>query len=213
MSAIYKSIVYDLTSFGIFTIKRALFSADMDEGVLPSVSFDGGRTFKSVKLNQEFRMDSSTGKVQVKMLFPNNNSSEYTIKTVGYLPNYILGTVIYFKKKSNGKFYKTTIGENGKYIISLPRGEYDIFVESKTSTPIITNYLPSVQTTQNLDYKINSVESILKSVPWARYSIYDIFDDENKISPESTTIIDPYGNLSDGNTSTKVKYWALCFDI
>lgn len=213
MSTVYKSIVYNLNSFGIFTIKRAIFSSDMDNNVLPAISFNGGKTFKSVENNSEFYVDSSNGNIQVKITFPDDNSSEYTIRTVGYLSNYVLGTPIYFKKKSTGKFYKTIIGDSGKYVINLPRGSYDVYVDSKTSEPIIVDYVPTINYEPSLDYKVNSIESILKDITWAKYSIYDIFDDPNKMSTDSTTIIDPYGNLSDGKTNRKVKYWALCFDI
>lgn len=213
MSAIYKSIVYDLTSFGIFSIKRALFSSDMDDGIVPSISFDGGGTFKNVELNRDFKVERSNGKVQVKLLFNSNSTSENTVKYVGYLENYVVGTTIYFKNISTKKYYKSILGENGKYVANLKPGKYDIYVEDINSIPVITNYTPTVRYVQNIDYKLNSVEELFKNISWAKYSICDIFDDEKKMSNVSTTIIDPYGNLSDGQTNAKVKYWVVCFDV
>lgn len=211
----YLSVVYDLTQFGIFKIRNAIVTADMDDGIAIEVSFDGGSTFHKVKeLNKKFSVDRSKGKIQVRITFEDfKGANIYKVKTSGFFQNLDIGTTVNFTKNSTNKTYRTTVGENGRYSISLPRGIYSVWYhEDGERTVLLQNFNPEVASipTNRLD-KENTVELFLRDVEWARYSVFDTFTDSNKML-NGSAIIDPEGNLSDGVTDRKVRYWAIGFE-
>lgn len=210
----YLSVVYDLTQFGVYHIKNAIVTADMDEGVEIKVSFDGGSSFYPINsLNEKFPVENSKGKVQVKISFPDIvTTGIYKVKAIGFFPNLEIGTTIYFTS-NNGKTFKTNIGENGRYSISLPRGLYSIYYLNRNEKVILMeNFNPEVKITQPSSLnKENTIEIFLRSVEWANYVVFDTFEDSSKMKSGSA-IIDPDGNLSDGLTDRKVRYWAIGFN-
>lgn len=214
----YTSVVYDLTSFGVFNIKNAIITSDMDDGINISVSFNNGKTFYKVKeLNKKFPVFDSNGKIQVKIIFKDLSSYDiYKVKAAGSL-NLEIGTTIYFTRKSKlNRTYSTNIGECGKYTIFLPRGIYEVWHNGPKGNKIILfpEYNPElfrqIYSTNGLD-KENIVEMFLRGNTWAKYAIFDIFTDDSKMKSGSL-FIDMDGNLTDGITNRKVKYWAIGFD-
>ena len=215
MVANYLSAVYDLTPFGIFKIKNAIMSADIDEGITIDVSFDGGRSFISaVELNKKFNVLKSTGKIQVRITFEDQVKSDiYKVKATGFFQNLDIGTTVNFTKQSTNTNYKTTVGRNGYYKISLPRGVYDVWYTNVGEKEIImTNYNPEVVVTptQRVD-KQAIIEGVFRDVDWSRWSVFDTFEDRNKMKAGGA-IVDAEGDLSDGVTDRKCRYWALGFE-
>jgi len=215
MVANYLSAVYDLTSFGIFKIKNAIVGADMDDNITIEISFNGGKSFQKVKkLNTKFSVIKSTGKIQVKITFEDQvNSDIYMVKTTGFFQNLEIGTTVNFTKISTNKTYSTTIGRNGQYNISLPRGSYEVWYKnSGTKEVLMTNYNPEITftPTHRLD-KEAIIENVFGDIDWARWSVFDTFVDKSKMIYGSA-IIDPEGNLSDGVTNRKCRYWAIGFE-
>lgn len=212
----YTSIVYDLTQFGLYKINNAIVSADMDNGITIEVSFDGGSSFRKVeKLNTKFPVERSKGKIQVKITFDDSPGTDiYMINTSGYFQNLDIGTNLKFTKNSTGQVYKTTIGANGKYKISLPRGIYSIWYvnSSGNKVELTSNFNPEIRANTSMGTnKENTIELFLSNVEWAKYSVFDTFTDPDKMLSGSA-IIDPDGNLSDGITDRKVRYWAIGFN-
>ena len=215
MTANYLSAVYDLTAFGIFNIKNAIVGADMDNGITIEVSFDGGKSFVTVpKLNEKMVVSKSNGKIQVRITFEDTRKSTiYKVKTTGFFQNLEAGTSVNFTKLTTSKTYYTTIGRDGYYSISLPRGTYEVWypVDGVKET-IMSNFNPEVTytPTHRLD-KEAIIENAFKDIDWAKYTVFDTFADRSKMIFGST-IIDPEGDLSDGTTSRKCRYWTIGFE-
>lgn len=212
----YTSVVYDLTQFGIFKIRNAIVNADMDNGITIEVSFDGGSSFHTVeKLNTKFPVERSRGKIQVKITFSDSDDGDiYMVNTSGFFQNLEIGTTLNFTKKSTSQNYTTNVGANGSYKISLPRGHYSIWYKefNGKKVELVSSFNPEMRTSiqAGLD-KENTIELFLRNVDWAKYSVFDTFTDPNKML-NGSAIIDPDGNLSDGITDRKVRYWAIGFD-
>lgn len=214
MVANYLSVVHDLTGFGIFKIRNAMVSADMDENITIEVSFNGGKTFQTAKVNEKFSVVKSTGKVQVRITFEDVTSGDiYKVKVSGFFQNLDIGTTVKFTKNSNNNTYTTKLGRNGQYNISLPRGLYDVWYTNKgVDEPLMVGYNPEIQPIEN--HRIDKeavIEGIFRDIPWAKYSVFDTFVDKNKML-NGSAIIDTDGDLSDGNTYRKCRYWAIGFD-
>lgn len=211
----YSSVVYDLTQFGVYKISNAIVSADMDSGIAIEVSFDGGFTFKSVKtLNQKFPVQQSRGKVQVKITFNDMPDADiYKVKATGFFQNLEIGTRVTFTKHSTSESFSTTVGENGRFLIYLPRGTYDVWYTNDRNqrVSIYTQFNPEVIVTpyNGLD-KENTIEMFLRDVDWAKYTIFDTFADPQKML-NGSAIIDQFG-LTDGVTNRHVRYWAVGFN-
>lgn len=216
MTANYLSVIYDLTPFGVYKIKNAIVSSDVDDGITIEVSFDGGASFYPInRLNTKFSVPTkSNGKIQVRIVFTEDSKSDiYKVKAKGFFQNLEIGTVVNFTKTSNDSNFQTTVGRNGQYGISLPRGQYDVWYNSgKEKITLMTNYNPEVvyTPTQRLD-KESIVEGFFRDVPWAKSCIFDTFGDSSKMSYGSA-IYDIDGDLSDGLTNRKCRYWAIGFD-
>ena len=212
----YTSVVYDLTQFGIFKIKNAIVNADMDDGIAIEVSFDGGSTFRKIELlNRKFPVENSKGKIQVKIAFQDPAKADiYTVRTSGFFQNLEIGTTLNFTKKSTNQTYSTTVGSNGGYKLSLPRGIYSIWYKQSNGKKVelVPSFNPEMKISPELGLeKENTIELFLRGVEWAKYSVFDTFADPNKML-NGSTIITPDGNLSDGITDRKVRYWAIGFD-
>lgn len=215
MLANYLSAVYDLTSFGIFKIKSAIVSADVDNNITIEVSFDGGVSFHVVeKLNTKFTVSNSAGKIQVRITFEDVAKSYiYKVKATGFFQNLDIGTTVNFTKLSTNKAYSTIVGRNGHYNVSLPRGLYEAwYVSSGKKVILMTNYNPEIvyQPTQRLD-KEAIIEGIFRDISWAKYSVFDTFVDKSKMI-HGSAILDTEGDLSDGTTNRKCRYWAIGFE-
>ena len=214
--ATYLSVVYDLSQFGIFNINNAIVNSDMDEGIAIEVSFDGGASFYSVKdINKKFTVTKNTGKIQVKITFESGSGLDiYTVAAMGFFHNLEVGTTIHFTKLSNSIVYKTNIGLNGKYQINLPRGKYKVWYKTSVGKDVtlVPEFNPEMNYTQRkrLD-KENTVEMFFRDVEWAKYNIFDTFDDKTKML-HGEAIIDADGDLSDGITNRKCRYWSVGFD-
>jgi hypothetical protein len=211
----YISIIYDLTHFGIFNIKNAIVTSDLDDGITIEVSFDGGVNFILVtEVNKKFNVLQSKGKIQVRVKFYEVEDSDiYTVKTVGYFSNLELGTTLNFTKNSTGENFATNIAENGRYSINLPRGYYEVWImDNGDKVVLLDSFNPEtvIQPTKRLD-KENSIEMFIRDVDWIKYAVFDTFDDTNKIYM-SSAIIDPEGDLSDGKTNRKCRYWGIGFE-
>ena len=211
----YLSAVYDLTAFGIYKIRNAIVSSDMDENITIEVSFDGGVSFHKVKnLNTKFPIRRSKGKVQVRITFEDTDKSGiYKVKATGFFQNLEIGTVVNFTKRTTNQTYPTTLGRNGQYSISLPRGQYDVWhTVSGVRENLMNNYNPEIvqQPTKRLD-KESIVEGFFRDIDWAKYSVFDTFEDPSKMI-HGNAIIDADGDLSDGITDRKCRYWAIGFD-
>ena len=212
----YISVVYNLTQFGIYNIKNAIVNADMDSGISMKVSFNGGSTFQDVvELNKKFPVSSSNGKIQVKILFNDIDGRDiYKVKATGFFQNLEAGTTVNFTKKSNRETFNTNIGLNGKYTILLPRGVYRVWYKSSSGNiiDIMNDFNPEIRyNNYNGLNKENTIELFLRGVDWAKYTVFDTFSDPQKIL-NGDAIIDPDGDLSDGVTDRKVRYWAIGFE-
>jgi hypothetical protein len=210
----YLSAVYDLRAFNIFKITNAIVFSDADDGILFNVSFDNGNTFQSVEPNVKFPVITSNGRIQVKITFEDVSVDDiYTVKATGFFQNLAVGTTVNFTKISTNTTYTTKIGRDGYYNISLPRGKYDVwYVSSGKKETLMMNYNPEITqvATERLD-KESMIEGIFRDVDWAKYSVFDTFADRSKMT-HGGAIIDPEGNLSDGTTNRKCRFWALGFD-
>jgi len=211
----YLSPIYDLNGFGIFNIKNAIVSSDKDDGISIDVSFDGGSSFKPIdKLNTKFSVRNSTGKIQVRITFvdvPNPNI--YRVKTNGHFQNLGIGTGLNFTNNGTGETIKTTVGRNGYYNISIPRGLYTVwYYVSGTKQVILTSYNPEI--TNNPTHRLDKeaiIDGIFRDIEWAKYSVFDTFSDANTPT-YGNTIVDPDGDLSDGVTDRKCRYWVVGFE-
>lgn len=210
----YLSCVYDLTQFGIHKINSALLTADIDRGIVVEVSFDGGVSFSSVTLNTRFAVLNSTGKIQVRIVFkPISQSDIYQVRTTGFLNNLSIGTRVIFTHLSSKKDYYATLSDHGKYMLMLPRGQYRIwYMSGKDEVTISESFDPEmiVDPTHRTDKEV-AVELFFRDVQWAKSCVFDTFDDPKKMLYGSA-IRDVDGDLSDGITNRKVKYWAVAFD-
>jgi hypothetical protein len=211
----YLSAVYDLTPFGIFKIRSAIVSADVDDGITIEVSFNGGSTFYRIeKLNTKFTVPMSTGKIQVRITFEDQKSSDiYMVKSTGFFQNLNVGTNVNFTKTTTNKNFQTSVGREGYYSIRLPRGNYEVwYTNSGTREILMRNYNPEVvyTPTQRTD-KEAMIESAFSGIDWAKWSVFDTFVDRSKMI-YGGAIIDPEGDLSDGVTNRKCRYWAVGFE-
>jgi len=215
MFANYVSQIYDLTTFGIFNIKNAIVSSDMDNNIIIEVSFNGGGVFHKVdKLNTKFEVPVSTGKIQVRITFEDVPKDDiYMMKSTGFFQNLGVGTTINFTKTSTNKTFSTTIGRNGQYFISLPRGKYTVWYKSNgQKETLMTNYNPEITYTPTYENgKQAIIENTFADIDWARFSVFDTFVDNSKML-NGSAIIDTQGNLSDGKTNRKCRYWAVGFE-
>jgi len=213
--ASYTSIKYNLNSFGITRASRAIVTADLDPGVDIYVSFNGGATFKTIEsLNKTFQVENSTGIFQVRVIFTDSNDVDpYLIKAVGFFQNTEIGTEIFFENIENSSIYSTIVGENGRYMIYLPKGRYQVWhiVNRNEKTIVAETFNPEITTlpAYRID-KENSVENFLRDVDWAKFAIFDTFEDYSKMET-GDAIIDSDGNLSDRVTNRKCRFWSIAF--
>lgn len=214
MVAQYISVDYDLTKFGVFNVNNAIFSSDVDNDITFEVSFNGGKSFDFVKLNKKFSVKNNSGHIKVRIKFNDTKlSDEYKIKSIGFFQNLEIGTTVYFEKQSNKQTYSTNIGENGKYTIFLPRGIYDIWhIDSGEKIILLSKYNPEVSyiPTNRLD-KENTIEMYFRELSWAKYAIFDTFSNLEQMA-YGNAILDMDGDLSDGKTTRKCRYWLISFD-
>lgn len=216
MVANYLSAVYDLTPFGIYKIKNAILCTDIDDDITVEVSFDGGASFYPVaKPNMKFAVPTkSNGKIQVRITFEDVNTRDiYKVKATGFFSNLEIGTPVNFTKLTTNATYSVNLGRNGFYSISLPRGTYDVWYQSGAERQILmsnfnpeTSYVPPVR----ID-KESIIEQTFRDLDWAKYSVFDTFEDRSKMI-HGSAIVDVEGDLSDGATSRKCRYWAIGFD-
>lgn len=217
VNSIYTSIIYDLSIFGVSKISKAEFCVDGSfDGVDYYVSFNSGKTFIKA-LNSNFGIDVGElgSKIQVRIVFNDEKKySKYLIYDVGYFPNVQNGTTLFFKNGSTLETFSTKALIGGSYNISIPRGLYEIYtIVDGVKSIISTNYNPELRYALNKSTlsKELAIESLLKESDWATFCVFDLFSDNSKIGPSSTTHIDMVGNLSDGKTQRSVRYWALLF--
>lgn len=215
MAISYTSIVYDLNQFGIYNISNAIIGTDSDAGISIDVSFDGGTSFlRNVIVNKRLSVPSSKGKIQFRIKFDDDAAANpYKIKTVGFFSNLEIGTALYFENISTKSVYSTTISENGRYSIYLPKGYYTIWAKIRTEKTILLNrFNPEtvILPTQRLD-KETAIELYIRDVDWVSNAIYDTFSNEDK-KLIGDSIIDIDGDLSDGKTSRKCRWVVIGFE-
>lgn len=124
-----------------------------------------------------------------------------------------IGTTINFTKISTSEVYSTNVGRNGYYSIFIPRGIYEIsYNVSGNKVILLSNYNPEISyiPTQSYD-KESIIENTFRDIEWAKFSIFDTFSDMNKML-SGNAIIDSNGNLSDGMTNRKCRYWVVIFE-
>lgn len=216
MLANYTSVIYDLSHFGVYKIKNAIVCADIDDGITIEVSFDGGSTFVNVdSLNKMFPVLKSTGKIQVKISFNDEGRSDiYRVKTTGFFQNLEMGTTISFIKRSTKERFETSLGDNGKYSISLPRGIYDVYYTNPKGVNVLLMEAFNPETTFMHTWRMDKdaiIEGVFREIPWAKYCVFDTFVDTTKML-RGTAMINSDGDLSDGITNRRVKYWAIGFN-
>lgn len=187
----------------------------MDDGISIAVSFDGGNVFQSIpNIHEKLPVKSSTGKIQVKITFDTNKADDiYKIKTSGFFYNLGVGTTLFFTKISTKEIFSTSLGPNGKYSISLPRGTYEIWVKGTSSerTILSKSYNPElgVLDKKRID-KEAIIEMSMRDIDWVSYSVFDTFED-NRME-HGDALIDSDGDLSDGEFGMKCRYWSIGFD-
>lgn len=213
MEAKYISKVYDLTQFGIYKIKKAIACFDADDGISVGVSFNGGASFVAAENNVDFDVKDCNGKIQVKIIFKDQqNYGEYMVKCVGNFQNLQMGTKITFTKNSNGRDYSAIVWNNGRYAIMLPRGIYTISYKSGNEKVVLMDdFNPEINVVVSgrMD-KEAIIEGTFKEIPWAKYGVFDTFYDYSNLN-SGNAIIDSDGDLSDGITNRKVRYWMVGF--
>lgn len=210
---LYQTKILDLSVFGIFDISRAILTADADSDITYRVSFNGGKSFQSVNINEIFLPNNSNGKIVLEIKFPKTNSVRdlYRLNVSGVFP-LTIGTTVYFTDGSNT--FSAVIGHNGRYNISLPSAIYKVYYIQAGKKIILTDdFSPESYVYRQQDDldKENTIELFLSSIDWATNAVYDTFKDSSKTSEASTATIDLMQNLTDGSGRV-VRYWALIFE-
>lgn len=210
---LYRTKTLDLRPFGVSAIKRAILTADADDGLTYRVSFDAGRSWRVAKLNTPFVVPSSNNQIKVEIRFPKNDSrSIYTVSASGVFPLSV-GTTVYFE--NGDSTFTTVIGFDGRYNVSLPKGIYTVYYrQSGTRVELLNDFNPesyAFRQPDDLD-KENTIQMFLSTIEWADYSVYDTFKDQSKMGDDTTAKIDIMQNLTADNTDKAVRYWALAFE-
>lgn len=213
----YESVSHDLSLFGINKINNIIVNIDGDDNISVKVSFDGGKSFYGIsELNKKIKIDKENPIIVVKLYFKEPDVKNiYMVKTSGFFQNYGIGTEITFIKKTSGDSFVTKLGWNGKYQVFLARGIYDVYFKNDNGglEQITTNFNPETTIdipTHRLD-KENTVEQFLRGIEWAKYCIFDVFDDNDKMV-RGSSYVDINGDICDFETNTVCRYWAIGFD-
>lgn len=211
---LYRTKPLNLQKFGVYDIKRAMLTADADDGLVYRVSLDNAKTWRVVSLNQEWYPTQHTdGRILVEIKFPRltGETSIYTLNASGVFPLSV-GATVYFYDGTNT--FSTIVGPEGRYTIALPPGSYKVFYnEAGVRTVLLEGYNPeqfAYRQPDDLD-KENTIELFLSHIDWATNAVYDTFKDASKVSDASSARIDLQQNLTDG-TGRAVRYWALVFE-
>lgn len=209
---LYKSKNLDLRPFGVYNIRRAVLTADADDGIVYRVSFDGGKTWRVTEPNTPFLVRTATGVVKVEIKFPANKSEGiYMVSASGVFPLSV-GTRVFFKSADNT--FSTTIGPEGRYNATLPQGTYQVYyMQSGNKVVLLDDYNPNTYVFRQPDDldKENTIQMFLSGIDWANFSVYDTFKDTSKLGPESTARVDLMQNLVADSSNAVVRYWALVF--
>jgi len=212
MPQVFKSIEYDLGLFDVNQIKSAMITSDKDSGVSIELSFDGGSTFRVYTENEKFEVNSQTAKIRVKIIFSDSYTGQYKITATGNFPMLAIGTSLYFSS-SVGKTYKTTIGTSGSYSIDLPDSTYRVWYLDSDNKEITIDqyYIPKLRI-DNREPKAKEamVEMFIRDLSWAKYCIFDVYENLDKITTTSASL-DVYGNLINYSTGSVCRWWALGF--
>jgi hypothetical protein len=85
-------------------------------------------------------------------------------------------------------------------------------MNSGVKQAIMNGYNPEITytPTQRLD-KEAMIEGIFRDIDWAKFSVFDTFSDRSKMI-HGSAIFDPEGDLSDGVTNRKCRYWLVGFE-
>ncbi len=213
MSTVYTSVVYDLSLFGIENITSAMLTADKDSGVSIELSFDSGSTFRVCEMNEKFDVDPLMNHVVCRVNFNNQNVVPYTIETTGNFPMLSIGTSLFFKS-AGGQVHQTSIGADGSYIISLPNLSYTVSYVDDNGVEVILDsfFIPKLRVYKHEPKaKEAMVEMFMRDLDWAKYTIFDVYENLDKISYPSGAQLDVYGNLIDTQTNSVCRWWALGF--
>lgn len=212
----YVSVVYDLTKFGIIKMNNAIVSSDKDDGVTIEVSFNGGLSFSKIdKLDTKIPIVDGNCKIQVRISFEDAVGDYiYMANAVGYFQNVSFGTTLNFTNNKTNENFQTIVGRNGYYNIHIPVGIYEVwYLSSRVKQVLLPTLNPEVtlfSPTHRLD-KEAIIEEIFRDIDWVQYCVFDTFFDRNKMI-YGDAIIDSDGDLSDGKTNKKCRYWIVGFE-
>jgi hypothetical protein len=213
----YKSIIYDLTLFGVNNISKAMVVGEVDEEIIIKVSFNGGSSYEPVQLYNLITNVNGTGKLSFTLDFPGSSSAElYTIRCTGKYEQLGVSTPLVFVNNSTRAEFQTIITAGGFYSINLPRGIYSVFhvnsrIERVELTPYYSPDNSMIHRSNQARSKEIAVDLELRDNSWAMYAIVDDFGDGEKADISSTVDYDRDGNIFDGETNRKAKYLGILF--
>ena len=216
MSKQYKSIVHDLTVFGVTSISKAMIVGEVDDTIVIRVSFNGGSSYQDVQLYDRFDVNGN-GKIVFTLDFPESQTAEpYMIRCTGQYEQLASSTPLVFINTSTRQEFQTIVTVGGFYSINLPRGIYTVsHVNSRLERVELTPYYDPdnllLGRANQARSKELAVDLELRDNDWAMYAIVDDFGDGEKADISSTVEYDRDGNIYDGITDRKAKYIGILF--
>jgi hypothetical protein len=211
---LYRTKSLNLQKFGVYDIKRAMLTADADDGLVYRVSLNNGKTWYVVKLNEPWYPSQFTsGRIIVEIKFPSITGEPgiYTLNASGVFPLSV-GTTVYFYAGTNT--FSTIVGPDGRYNIALPSGLYKVFYNQSGDRVVLAEgYNPEMYAYRQPDDldKENTISMFLGHIDWATNAVFDTFKDGSKFADTSSAQIDLQQNLTD-RSGRVVRYWALVFE-
>lgn len=226
MKTVCRSIVFDISQFGISKISNFLFSCDADPYITIKISFDSGNSWRVLRdtatgtdmINKEISSLAmpykATPKIVVSLEFDDTyvGKTPFLVKVRGNYANLLIGTTLYFYNSNKKETFTTNVGEYGSFSISLPRGQYRVsYLEGKKVVLLDSAFIPESIYPPTTNSKDSIIESLLRDADWAEFALFDTFENATKIdeTKSSNFVIGVDNSLSDGYTDRKVSYWAL----
>lgn len=216
MSKQYKSIIHDLTVFGVTSISKAMVVGEVDDDIVMKVSFNGGASYRDVQLYNQFSV-TGNGKIRFTLDFPESTSADpYMIRCTGKYEQLGISTPLVFVNQTTQQEFHTVITAGGFYSVNLPRGLYIVYhvnsrLERVELTPYFNTDNMSTHRANQARSKELAVDLELRDNDWATYAIVDDFGDGEKADMSSTVEYDRDGNIYDGITDRKAKYIGILF--
>jgi hypothetical protein len=212
----YKSILHDLTVFGVTSISEAMVVGEIDDDIIVKVSFNGGSSYYDATLYERLHVNGN-GKIKFTIDFPDIQPAMlYTIRCTGQYEQLGVSTSIVFVNTSSQQTFQTIISAGGFYSINLPRGIYSVYyINSRLDRVLLTSYYNPdnalIARSNQARSKELAVDLELRDNDWATYAIVDDFGDGAKADISSSVEYDRDGNIYDGETNRKAKYLGILF--